>query len=259
MTIKAVRATITLGDIDLSVYQLPDGKYASPELFRLYTTDIYWYQGCWYWVSPNGLPDMDAYRWEDEREAFLAFQGNRLSYLYLDAVDDEREIGDDNVEYSYAPVPDEIYSVIRFCAFGKLLSEEVIDSLIRMLKQCHSGGFIVRQAAQALLLMDTENDLRRLSPKNKITNKENTPKDRKGFIYLVELDAHLKLGFTQNLNQRLKSFKTTNAKVALIKSVKGTLQQEKNLHSVLGSKVRELYDLEDQQRIIEAMSSDCPR
>jgi hypothetical protein len=27
MTIKAVRATITLGDIDLDVFQLPDGSY----------------------------------------------------------------------------------------------------------------------------------------------------------------------------------------------------------------------------------------
>jgi hypothetical protein len=27
MTIKAIKATITLGDIDLDVFQLPDGKY----------------------------------------------------------------------------------------------------------------------------------------------------------------------------------------------------------------------------------------
>jgi hypothetical protein len=74
-----------------------------------------------------------------------------------------------------------------------------------------------------------------------------------GCIYLAKLDAHLKLGFTQNLGMRLKSFETTNVRVDLVYYIGGTFATERELHWLLGSKVRELYDLEAEDRIVEAM------
>jgi hypothetical protein len=266
MAIKAVQAKITLGDIILDVYQLPDGSYAAPGLFRLSDTDIYRYEEYWYWVNPDGPPALEEYRcWDWDKGAFLSLQGNRLSYLYMDPVDPERDIGDDNVEISYRPVPNDVIHAIDFCVTGRLVSEETIRKLLKMYDGCYSGDLFERAANRAFLLRDTAQDL----PKSRvrgITSKDKNssgtpkkprvkiPKARVGVIYLAKLDGHLKLGFTQNLNKRLDSFKTTNARVELVNSVKGTLCQEKRLHSKLGSKVRELYYFEDEQKILKEMA-----
>jgi hypothetical protein len=264
MTTKLVPTTIKLGDIDLDVFQLPDGSYASEGLFRLAYTDVYRYGECWYWLGSDATPPIDEYRcWDWDWGAFLSLHDNKLSYLFVDPIDPEREIDEDNVEISYSPVPNDVGYVIGFCIKGHLVSDEDMYKLNRMLDGCHSGGTLNRAANKAFLLRDTEQDLPKprsrgiaaenKSPSNQKKPSRKMPEKRSGLIYLVKLDAHLKLGFTQDLPKRLKAFQTTNARVELVKSVKGTLCREKRLHSILGSKVRELYDFEDEQRIIDAM------
>jgi hypothetical protein len=262
-----IKVTIKLGDIELDAFQLEDGSYASPGLFRLAFTDVYRYEEFWYWLGsevPSRIENLNC--WDLIEGHCLAFEGNRLSYLSMDSVDPEREISYDNVEYFYCPVPNDVVHVIGFCIKGHLASDEDICKLTRMFDGCYSGGVLERAANRAFLLRDTGCSL----PKPKVrgiasnsTDVSTTPKkpgskiskERSGLIYLVKLDAHLKLGFTQNLSERLKAFQTTNVKVDLVKSVKGTLCREKQLHATLGSKVRELYCFEDEQKILKAMDA----
>lgn len=58
-------------------------------------------------------------------------------------------------------------------------------------------------------------------------------KTRKGLIYLVELDGCLKVGFSTNLNQRLKTFKTCNSKVNLIAKKEGLMADEQEIFNNL--------------------------
>jgi hypothetical protein len=254
MTTKAVRATIKLGDIDLNAYHLEDGSYAALDLFRLAHTDIYRYGEYWYWLGSDVPPGIEERRcWDRRRGAFLAFQGNKFSYLYVNLVDYGREI-------SYVPVPSDLKSVIEFCVLGRLASDKAIFLLERALDYCYSCDGSSRAHHSHVLLRDTAAHLRNILtlPASSSTPKKSSSKRSKKsteVIYLVKLDAHLKLGFTRNIDQRLRSFKNTNVRVELINSVEGTMQMEKRLHSILGSKARELYDFKDEQRIIEAMGA----
>jgi hypothetical protein len=153
---KAVPATIKLGGTDLEVFQLRDGSYASPGLFRLYITDIYRYGECWYWLG-SPPPALEEHNYLDpKRHAFLTFQGNKLSYLHLDPVDPKREIDEDNVEHSYIPVPSDIASVIYFCDLGQILPDaEGMSELHRLFEDCHSDDKLLRRVSRQSLLRDT--------------------------------------------------------------------------------------------------------
>jgi hypothetical protein len=265
MTTTATPTTIKLGDIDLGVFQLKCGSYAAPGLFRVFNTDIYRYGECWYHLGDVPPPSLGKYwGWDWDRNAFLTIMDNKLFYISVNPIDPEMDISDANVEYSWWAVPNNLEFLIDFCYTGRVLSDEVIDDLYRLLDQVRSGSYFTSLAAQSFLLRNTENDLPKPKTRGTVAKDKDVsstpnsprskmPKKRTGFIYLVKLDAHLKLGFTQNINQRLDAFKTTNFRVELIKSIKGTLCQEKRLHSRLGSKVRELYEFEDEQKIVKAM------
>lgn len=258
MATEAAQTTIKLGDISINAYQLEDGSYAAPGLLKLAHADVYSYGECWYWLG-GPPPDLEYRRyWDKKRGAFLAFQGNRLSYLYVDPADTEREI-------CYVPLLSDLQSVIDFCVLGKLFSANTLSRLRRTLDYCYSTYGIDSPLNDAFFLRNTEyinahlfglsplgaKDTKSFStPKN---HYKEVPKELSAVIYLVKLDSHLKLGFTRNLDQRLKSFRSANVRVELITSIEGTLRMERRLHSILGSKVRELYDFEDEQRIIEAM------
>jgi hypothetical protein len=158
---EAVQTTIKLGDTDLEVFQLRDGSYASEGLFRLMDTDIYQYQEAWYWLGTE-LPALRACTERDpDLGAFIAFEGNKLAHLYITRIDPEKAFRYDNVECSYVPVPRYIESVIRFCALGELLPDEVIDRLRYMVDEhYHSSSVLTRRCAEAMLLRDTLMHLR---------------------------------------------------------------------------------------------------
>jgi hypothetical protein len=155
------QATIKLGDLELNVLQLEDGSYASPGLFRLLDTPIYQYQEAWYWLGAE-LPDLRAGAARDpDLGAFIDFEGNKLAHLYMTRIDPEKAFRSDNIECSYVPVPRYIESVIRFCALGELLPDEVIDRLRYMVDEYyHSSSVLTRRCAEAILLRDTLQDLR---------------------------------------------------------------------------------------------------
>jgi hypothetical protein len=261
---------IRLGGINLDGYQMQDGSYSATGLFRLYATDIYRYGESWYWLGPNGLPDLNNCKfWGRREDVFLGFQWNKLCYRYVNPADPETEL--------YVPIPCDLQSAIEFCVLGKLASDEAIFRLNKALDRlCPVRKGFNPSIISAGLLNNTANRLPALEgsvpsvkkKKSSITpdkpsikkspNAFNTLSTRMpigcdGFIYLVRLDAHLKLGFTKNINKRLKSFETTSLRVELIKSIPGSLQDEKYLHSILGSKARELYDFKDEQRIKQEM------
>lgn len=60
-------------------------------------------------------------------------------------------------------------------------------------------------------------------------------KQNKGFLYLLELDGCLKIGFTRNLAKRINSYKTGNIKVILLAFRKSTLTEEKEIHKRLNN------------------------
>jgi hypothetical protein len=56
----------------------------------------------------------------------------------------------------------------------------------------------------------------------------------KGLIYLFESNLGvLKLGFTKNVNQRLKGLQRWDGELSVIDVVKGTIRKEKNIHKIL--------------------------
>jgi hypothetical protein len=253
---EPIKTKIRLGDIKINGCILKDGSYAAPGLFRLTHTDIYRYGECWYWLG-NVLPDLETLRcWDTKREAFISFQGNRLSYLHLNPLGNGRES-------FHVPLLSDIESVVEFCILGRLTSDEALSRLERAFDNCYSGDEHRRALGNLFFLTDTE-CTRHLFESSALdntgeasiapgTHERKIPKGRTGFIYLVRLDAHLKLGFTRNLDKRLEAFKTTSVRVELIHYIKGTFATEKYLHSTLDSKVRELYDLEAEDIIVEAM------
>jgi hypothetical protein len=157
------QTTIKLSDIDLDVFQLPDGSYAGEGLFRLLDTSIYRYQDCWYWVSPDGLPAFEEYTHLDyRRDGYLSFDGNRLACLHFNSIEPGRDVCEEDVEFHYVPVTKYIDSVIDFCVLGELLSDEVIDQLRYMADHCNSSSALTRLSAQSILLRDTLQHLRLL-------------------------------------------------------------------------------------------------
>jgi hypothetical protein len=153
---KAVPATIKLGDTDLEVFQLRDGSYASPGLFRLYITNIYRYQDRWYWLSPHGHPTLRARdRWDCDRGGILAFQGTRLSYIRVEPIDPEGGLDDSNLQDIYSPVPKDIDAVIDFCEISDLIPDEVMSELHRLFEDCYSNDKLIRRVSRQSLLRDT--------------------------------------------------------------------------------------------------------
>jgi hypothetical protein len=247
MTTNPTRVTLTLGNIELNAYRLRDCSYSAPGLFRLNYTEIYRYGESWYWLGYNGVPRLENIKLPDG--GFLDFQGNKLCYRYVHPLDLKKEL--------YVSVPIDLRSVVEFCILGKTATDRAIIRLGTYLERSGLGKYNI-PVYSSTLLIDTASYLPDvkgiyLHGRNPNKSKGKTSKNSKGHIYLVKLDAHLKLGFTTSLKGRLKSFENTNAKVELIKVVRGTLGQEKKLHSHLGSKVRELYDFEDERKIVEAM------
>lgn len=79
---------------------------------------------------------------------------------------------------------------------------------------------------------NTNDTIEKLEKKVKI-NDEQT-QDVVGFIYLITNDDFIKLGFSTNVTKRIKSLQTSSPKrLKLIKRVKGTIEQEKQLHRKL--------------------------
>jgi hypothetical protein len=52
-------------------------------------------------------------------------------------------------------------------------------------------------------------------------------------VYFVEIGQHIKIGFTTNLKQRLKSFLTSSPDVTLLLAIPGTRDLEQTLHQML--------------------------
>jgi hypothetical protein len=154
------KATIKFGDIELYAYQIEDGSYASPGLFRLLETDIYQYQEAWYWLGKEPPVLKKFLTWDAVRGAFLSFERKRLSYLYITPIDEDKVFRSDNVKVSYVPVPKYIYSVIDFCALGGLLPDDVIYRLRYTAEHLHSSSRLTRLSAQSFLLIDTIQQLR---------------------------------------------------------------------------------------------------
>lgn len=73
-----------------------------------------------------------------------------------------------------------------------------------------------------------------------------------GFIYLVELDGCLKMGYSTNPAERIKGYKTSSYKTNTIKIVEGNKTSEQYLHRFLYS-CSEKYDKSREAELVEAM------
>jgi hypothetical protein len=88
-----------------------------------------------------------------------------------------------------------------------------------------------------------------------MTTESTSAKSKFGLIYLVLLEDDLKLGFTWNLEKRLRLLAKSNTEVVLLESVVGTKYIEKQLHEMLGCGMDGLYHFDYEQQIREAMHS----
>jgi hypothetical protein len=80
-------------------------------------------------------------------------------------------------------------------------------------------------------------------------------KPKLGFIYLVYLDDQLKLGFTWNLDKRLRLLGKGGAKVEIVEWIYGTSYMEKHLQAMFGGGMQGFYHFDYEQSIKEAMHS----
>lgn len=68
-----------------------------------------------------------------------------------------------------------------------------------------------------------------------ITKKTTNKAVKQGYIYLFEGNNILKLGYSVTVNQRLRNLSRWKGELELVKKIKGTITQEKSLHSLLHS------------------------
>jgi hypothetical protein len=68
---------------------------------------------------------------------------------------------------------------------------------------------------------------------NKKIIKETNRKKKQGYIYLLEGSNALKLGYSTNVSQRLKALNRWKGELDIVAKVKGTINKEKTLHSIL--------------------------
>lgn len=52
-------------------------------------------------------------------------------------------------------------------------------------------------------------------------------------LYLIKSNDYLKIGYTDNLKQRIKSYKTTNPSFEVLDTMEGTKNNEIKIHSLL--------------------------
>jgi hypothetical protein len=158
------QVTIKLGNLELDAYQIEDGSYAAPGLFRLMDTPVYRYQDCWYWVSPDGLPALEEFTYLDyKRDGYLSFDGNKLSYLHFNSAEPGRDVCEEGVEFHYSAVSKSVGEVIEFCVKSRILSNYAILRLRKTHEQCYLGDdFFSRTVAAHDLLRNTSVSLFRL-------------------------------------------------------------------------------------------------
>lgn len=75
---------------------------------------------------------------------------------------------------------------------------------------------------------------------NEITIENQLAKD--GYIYVIDLDSFVKVGFSCDIKQRMRQYKTSNIKVNLVKKFKGTLNQEKEFHRQFNNGSEKYFD-----------------
>jgi hypothetical protein len=67
--------------------------------------------------------------------------------------------------------------------------------------------------------------------------KPSQPKEHKqGFIYVIQLDGCIKVGFSTDVDTRIKQFETTSMRVDLLHKVPALLSQEKEFHRLFNNK-----------------------
>lgn len=66
-----------------------------------------------------------------------------------------------------------------------------------------------------------------------------TPPDKKpksGFMYVIQLDGCIKVGFSTDVDERMKQFESTSMRVDLLHKVPALLSQEKEFHKLFNNK-----------------------
>jgi hypothetical protein len=130
-----------------------------------------------------------------------------------------------------------------------------VDRIGDLAKDCnlcktifHALGF---KGHQAISDKNTESLLRQFQNKINLAFSASLGEPT-GYIYLVELDGCLKLGYSTNPNQRIKGYGITSYKTDAIKIMEGNSRSELYLHRFLYSD-SEKYDKSRKSEIVEAM------
>lgn len=271
--IKAVRATILLGEIELDVFQMPDGSYkfqtqkgqnCDIKIRKLSYLPLYLVDGSEWFFYPEVADN--CYRRTCEGE-FSAFQNKPVvvDYHFSDDFDFD-VVGYDNItesdyeviRYSVNPTIEGIFNWLDYTDYLGIPENQVL-SLHRMLAEAQTGGLTGIISAQfllsdAMLPLKKGDDL-----ENKHIIKRNTPqrgnkKKPKGYIYVCVLDGCIKVGFSTNVQRRLKSYRTSNTKVELLFTREGTLLEERLFHKKYNGGL-EKYELGRETKVIELLKN----
>ena len=118
-----------------------------------------------------------------------------------------------STEFNKKPV-----NIVKLEDFKKivcLLAQKGNPAAIELLNKINNNGFILKSVKEK--------------------EKKKKKKSEMGYIYLFEGVNVLKLGYSKNVKQRLKTLSRWNGELELVAVKKGTMNKEKTIHSILHS------------------------
>jgi len=150
---------------------------------------------------------------------------------------------------------------------GYLVEKRILDGYINLSQLCNAGGkkinnwyelkstkryleklstdinlpILSRDGTKALIMQDTycgkTDNWVHPEIANEVSSwiRKKLPKSRTdvGYIYLIQASGYLKLGYSLNVDERLKSLSRWPGEAIIVGKIKGTQKQEIRLHSLL--------------------------
>lgn len=149
-----------------------------------------------------------------------------------------------------ARITADLFTEDQYCSIDTSLDKLQYSSALERL---FAYAFLFKELNTKKYLEAREGDKINTSMEKKKTGmrkpKKSAPK-KQGYIYLVELDGCLKLGFSTSLKERVSSYKTGSVSVTLIAQKQGTMAEEKRIHRELKGNLSEKYPKERKEEIL---------
>jgi hypothetical protein len=252
-TVKAVRASIFLGDIESS--------YKS-ELMGV-TFNYHGSETVTVTFDGTDHPRIRCGGYSATRDTWLAVdKGGSLLFGFASeefpGCDESLERYEDSIEYRIAVFSDICSATIELLDMFDYSNSTVNTMYQAMNPRSGLVGLVDRQfgykkTEQALPPVELHSQSSVQKEIKQVTKRRKTGKIGEGFIYCVRLDGCIKIGYSRSPENRLASYRTSNTSVIQIMIVKGTQQQELAFHRKYNSR-NEKYSLARESELISLLS-----